>query len=244
MKAILDGDIFIYRVGFTCNDEPEGIAIARMSSFMEDLLMLNDFEHYQGYLTGKGNFRFDVAKTLPYKGNRTAPKPVHYALLREYLVKGWDFHMVEGQEADDAIGIDAYSYQSTGDYCIVSIDKDLDMIRGWHLNFVKNERYFIDESQTLKHFYKQILTGDRVDNIAGIKGIGTVKADKLLADTTTEDEMYAAVLKAYDGNEERVIENGKLLWIRRKENEVWLPPTHRDTLNQSNTTDNKSTTTL
>jgi len=70
----------------------------------------------------------------------------------------------------------------------------------------------------------RILTGDRVDNIEGIRGIGPVKADKILKDCTTERELYEACIKAYDGNTDRVLENGKLLWLRRKPNQMWQPP--------------------
>jgi len=131
--------------------------------------------------------------------------------------------MIEDQEADDAIGIAAYE-QQVGEYCICSIDKDLDMLRGDHYNFVKDEFYFIEEEQGIKNFYKQMLMGDRVDNIIGIKGIGTVKAERLLKECKDEKEMYLAVLEAYKGDDKRVLENGQLLWIRREPNQMWQPP--------------------
>ena len=45
-----------------------------------------------------------------------------------------------------------------------------------------------------------------------------------LQDCTSELEMYETVLKAYDGNEVRVLENARLLWILREEKQVWHPP--------------------
>lgn len=222
-KSLIDGDILVYRIGFSSENEGESIAIARCSEFLEDLLLFNNFDSYQGYLTGKRNFRNEIAISAPYKGNRKAAKPKHYELLREYMQSAWDFKLIEDQEADDAIGIAAYE-MTVGEYCICSIDKDLDMLRGDHFNFVKNERYFITEEQGIKNFYKQILMGDRVDNIIGIKGIGTVKAERLLKECKSEKEMYLTVLEAYDGNEERVLENGRLLWIRRQSNQMWIPP--------------------
>jgi len=222
-KALIDGDILVYRIGFSSEEEPESIALARCSEFLEDMLLYNNFNEYQGYLTGKKNFRNDIAITAPYKGNRKAPKPKHYQVLRDYMQKAWSFTMIEDQEADDAIGIAAYEHQ-VGEYCICSIDKDLDMLRGDHFNFVKNERYFISEEQGIKNFYKQMLVGDRVDNIIGIKGIGPVKAERLLKECKDEQEMYLAVLEAYEGNAERVLENGRLLWIRRESNQMWTPP--------------------
>ena len=223
MKALIDGDILVYRIGFASEDEPESIAMARCSEFIEDLILFNGFGEYQGYLTGKKNFRNEIAVTAPYKGNRKSAKPKHYQLLRDYMESAWSFTMIEDQEADDAIGIAAYEME-VGEYCICSIDKDLDMLRGDHYNFVKDERYFITEEEGIKNFYKQLLMGDRVDNIIGIKGIGTVKAERLLKECKNENEMYLAILEAYDGNAERVLENGRLLWIRRQPNQLWTPP--------------------
>ena len=223
MLAILDGDIFVYRIGFASEGESKGIAISRMASFVEDLIMMPETGDYQGYITGSTNYRFEIAKEAPYKGNRVAAKPEHYELLREYLVSAWGFKLVEGQEADDAIGIKAYTLQPD-EYMIYSIDKDLDMIRGWHYNFNKDHKYFVDEDDTLRTFYKQVLTGDRVDNIPGLKGIGPKKADKILGDSLTEEELFKAVLEAYDNDIERMTEMAQLLWIRRKENQMWQPP--------------------
>lgn len=223
MIALIDGDILVYRIGFASQDVNEKLAIARMAEFVEELVMRPEVGDYQGFLTGSNNYRMEIAKTAPYKGNRTAEKPIHYNLMREYLNKAWGFTIVENQEADDAIGIAAYAFEDLDNYLIMSVDKDLDMIRGWHYNFIKNKKYYVDEFDAIYNFYKQILTGDRVDNIVGLKGIGPKKAEKILQDCVTEQQMYEAVLKAYDNDAERVLENGQLLWIRRKENQIWSP---------------------
>lgn len=224
MLALIDADIITYRIGFASEDVSEKLCLARCAEFMEELVMKPWVGDYQGFLTGSNNFRKDVAVTAPYKGNRTQAKPKHYDLIREYLVKAWGCTVEENQEADDAIGIKAYEIKDTDEYVIMSIDKDLDMIRGWHYNFIKDKKYLVDDQQAIRHFYTQILTGDRVDNIVGLKGIGPKKAAKILEDCTTEKEMYDAVLKAYDNDTTRVLENGTLLWIRRKENQMWSPP--------------------
>lgn len=236
MIALIDGDILTYRIGFAAQDSTEGIVRARVDSFMSDLLLYNaDCDDFEGYLTGSGNFRHDVAVTAKYKGNRKAARPVHYDFIRDYLSSEWAFHMVEGQEADDAIGIEAYRRFSEGDlnYLICTIDKDLDMIPGKHYNFVKNIRYEVDEKQAIKWFYTQILTGDRIDNIMGLKGVGPVKAARIIEGARDESELYQRVVAAYAEHgetEERVIENGRLLWIRRREEETWSPPEQEGSL--------------
>lgn len=223
MFALIDADIVCYRIGFASEDVSEKICVARCAEFMEELVMKPWVGEYQGYLTGSDNYRKEIAVTAPYKGNRTQAKPKHYDLIREYLEKAWGCEVIQGQEADDAIGIKAYEFEDIEDYVIMSIDKDLNMICGWHYNFIKDEKYLVNDDEAIKHFYTQILTGDRVDNIIGLKGIGPKKAEKILEDCTTEQEMYNAVLKAYDNDEKRVLENGQLLWIRRKENQIWSP---------------------
>jgi hypothetical protein len=223
MKALVDADLLVYRFGFASEGDPAEFALARLSEFLDNLYIELSVDEVWGYLTGKGNFRNEIAVTAPYKGTRIAEKPYHFQLLREYMEKAWGFEVVDGMEADDALGIEAYRNEPD-ETIIVSIDKDLNMIRGHHYNFLKNEKYYVTEEEGIRNFYLQILTGDKVDNIIGLQGIGPVKSKKLLADCNTELEMYETVLKAYNGDEARVLENARLLWILREEKQVWQPP--------------------
>ena len=219
--ALIDADVIVYRVAFASEEEEEDICLARAKDLIFEIVYTElNCDDYKAYITGKGNFREVVATTAPYKGNRKDfQRPKHYDALRAYLQR-LGAELVEGQEADDAIAIKAQE----GSYWIVSIDKDFDQVPGWHYNFVKKEKYYVTEEEGLRNFYTQILTGDRVDNIIGIKGVGPVKADKILKDCTTEREYYDACVKAYDGDIARVTENGVLLWLRRYPNQLWQPP--------------------
>jgi len=86
--------------------------------FMNSVLEATDAQYYKAYLTGKGNFREDVATILPYKGNRKAPKPVHYQAIRDYLVAYWDAEIIEGMEADDMLSINLWEdYKEARDAC-------------------------------------------------------------------------------------------------------------------------------
>lgn len=195
-------------------------------------------DDYKGFLTGKGNYRNEIATTAPYKGQRVADKPIHFEALRNHLTTSWGFVVTSGIEADDAVAIEAYSVPEN-ETIMVHIDKDLNQLRGWHFNYRKREKYHITEFEGLVNFYTQILTGDRIDNIIGIKGIGPVKAAKILKDCKTEIELYLAVQGAYQEDlldktetvaecvrvsEQRILENGQLLWLQRKENDLWQPP--------------------
>ena len=101
------------------------------------------------------------------------------------------------------------------------------MIRGLHYNWTKNtEPYMVSEEEAIKFFYTQLLMGDRVDNIPGIRGIGNKKADKILDGITEEQELLKTTLSEYKNSgmtEQDLINNGRLLWIRRTDLEMWSP---------------------
>ena len=115
------------------------------------------------------------------------------------------------------------------DTIIVTLDKDLDQTPGWHFNFVTKRRYYITPNEGMAFFYQQLLTGDRVDNIPGLPKVGPAKAKKILGEWTNEQDAKTKTLAAYQEflglDEEKARERinliGKLLWIRKKENELW-----------------------
>lgn len=238
MTALIDADILCYRIAFACKDQSEKVARYNLDNYICDILawgvdkVYSDcfVDRWEFFLTGKGNFREKVATTAVYKGNRlNIPKPEHHGMLRDHLVENWKAVIVQGQEADDAIATRA---TTLGDDCvIVSLDKDLDQVAGYHYNFVKKEAYYITPEEGLLRFYCQILTGDTADNIKGIYGIGNVKARKILQDAEDECEMYRRCVEAYNGSEDMVIENARLLWLRRTESEsLWNPPLNQTML--------------
>lgn len=227
MILLVDADIFCYRIGFACNNESQQVACKTLLNYVntiiEDLVIDSDdaTHEVEYYLTGKGNFRNDHAVTVPYKGNRDGmEKPIHLQALRDFFVEELGAIVTSGEETDDRIAIRA---TQEGDKAIaISLDKDFDQFKGWHYNFVKKIKYYITEEEGLLNFYKQFLEGDKVDNIIGVAGIGPVKAGKLLAGKT-ELEMYNICVDKL-GSEERAIENGILLYLRRQDDELWQPP--------------------
>lgn len=225
-NLLIDADYLIYAIGFSCEEASEGIAKSRLVETMEDLVYLHlKADSYEAFLTGKGNFRYDIAKTVPYKGNRKdMKKPVHYDALREHMVKRLGAVVVEGQEADDEVAI--RMSVEPDKYLLVGVDKDLLQIPGWHHNPRTAETRYIDEFEAYKAFTIQLLTGDRVDNIPGLEGIGPKKAEKALKDAKTKEELLQAAFAKYQElghTKEYFIEQGQLLWLRRYEGELWQP---------------------
>ena len=224
--VLLDADFLVYKIGFTTEEEPLRIAKARLTEWLEDFIYINlKADHYLAWITGKTNFRYDIAKTVPYKGNRKdAAKPKHYEALREHLMRRHGAILTEGEEADDTVAIESVKHL---DKCwIVHVDKDLNQLQGWHYNPVKDEKYYVDEYTAYHAFCTQLLTGDRTDNIPCLAGIGPKKAQKVLADSKTKEELIEATWSKYEElgySREYFIEQGQLLWLRRYEGELWQP---------------------
>lgn len=226
-QVLIDGDPFAYRAAFSCEDESIDDAIDKVDDLLDqalqEVLWEPTEEDYQVFLTGRGNFRYDVAVTHEYKGNRKdVDKPQHLQEIRKHMEDNWSAIVSQGEEADDLIGIWATKYGPEA--IVISIDKDMLQIPCTHYNPNKREFKTMTEFDGLKFFYTQILTGDRADNIVGLYGIGPAKANVLLGDCETEQDLYEACLRAYGGEEDRVIENARLLWLRRYEGQVWEPP--------------------
>jgi hypothetical protein len=201
-------------------------------------------DDYKCYLTGKGNFRNDVATILKYKGTRYAPKPYHYQNIWDHLVGKYNAEVITGMEADDAISI--AQYQGDGQTVICSRDKDLRMVPGFHYSWQCGDRqpekplYEISEFQGHYNWAYQMLVGDTVDNIWGVPGIGPVKAAKFLEGCDSAESLTDAVIKVYCAvfGEDKINyqswdgvwlesnwfgiaeENCKLLWMLRDVKEI------------------------
>jgi hypothetical protein len=227
-KCIIDADIVSYRAAAGTEGQPpsdtEGKVDLLMNFIVGETIVFPTKTNLECYLTGKGNFRYDVAKTAPYKGNRKdVAKPSNLPAARAWLIQKWGAVVSQGEEADDLIAMAA----TKGDpetTVICSIDKDFLTVPCWMYNFVKSTWKYSTEAEATKYFYTQVLTGDTADNIKGIHRIGPVKAGKILEGITTEQGLYEACVKAYDGDTERVLENARLLWLRRYEGQMWEAP--------------------
>lgn len=228
LRPLIDSDIIVYRCGFACkDDEPVENALHSVKLILNGILeTFRNAPSHQLYLTGKGNFRDEIATIQEYKGSRKdKPKPKYYQEIRDYLTGRWDATVIDGMEADDALGIEQWANKDKSTV-IVSIDKDLDMIPGYHYNFVKNHVYYVRLWDANLNFWRQVLTGDRTDDIPGIKGMGPKTAEKLLADVTNLAEARAIVEKEYHkafgpGWAPIMEENADLLWIRRTMDTTW-----------------------
>lgn len=232
----MDADVLAYRSAWSENTLSEETALLKLDELIGDILQEVDpygtKSNQKYFLTGRGNFRHDIAKTAVYKGNRKdTEKPIHLAAIRNYLITKYDAHISDGNEADDMIGIYA-NMHGYGNVVIVSVDKDFEQIPTTIFNPTKWTWKTVEPWGATKNFYKQILTGDRVDNIMGIMGVGPVKAERILEGCDSEKSLFWACVEAYSEldkyddtlPEDRVVENARLLYIQRNYDELWEPP--------------------
>lgn len=252
MIALLDGDVVLYRTGFAADAQnaPMEINLVRAEETIRNIMNATHATSLKVYLsdTLENNFRYKIYPE--YKANRKdAPRPKYYADIKQFLINEFDAVITTGQEADDALGIDQTYYrdelqqgwsfgalikqegktpiETNGEpCCICSIDKDLLQVPGMHYNFVKGEIREVTELDGLRHFYEQLLKGDRTDNIPGIDRIGEKKAAKLMANCESEADMLEIAFSMWDEDIDRMTMVGQLLWVRRKEGEIWKPPMH------------------
>jgi hypothetical protein len=253
LRPLIDGDVIVYRAGFAADsgrvkwykeNVDGGASEEELKEFLgkEDYLahalgntktclseIVGHFNKEQAsvFLSGRDNFREAIATILPYKGNRDPlHKPKYYNDIKHYLLGSWAAELVNGMEADDALGMKQYA--ATDDSTvIVTVDKDLDMIPGWHYNFVKKKLYYIDQQYADTRLFWQMIVGDRTDNIPGIRKMGEVAADRVCysecgGDVDKIREKVKNLYKEQYGAdwEGAYYEVGTLLYIMREEREL------------------------
>lgn len=223
--------------------QPLAYALQIVGSMLGEIINAVGMEQVVIFIGGDNNFREAEAVMKGYKETRKKkPKPQYYKQCREYMVRSWNAIMVDGEEADDAVAQLYTSCMLDDQFCVIAtIDKDLNTVQGWKYNYDTKAFHYTTVWEASYTFYKQLLMGDRNDDIAGVPGIGVKTAEKILASLNSEEEMYRAALEQYqkafkveetthnkkfvDKVGEKILrENANLLHMRRYKGEIWVPP--------------------
>lgn len=174
-----------------------GRAIDLWQSKIAEIVKIAEGKRTRIALSDSQNFRREVLPT--YKANRKGSrKPVCYVGLLRWIEENYrdaDVVRLPKLEADDVLGIWATRPKSpTTRRVVVTIDKDLKQVPGWHLNPDKldEELVYVDESQGARWHLMQTLTGDSTDGYSGCPGVGQKTAEKILVEGT-----WAEVVAAY-----------------------------------------------
>ena len=182
-------NIVMYKVA-----EPVSHAIHGLKTKITQLQEIN--KNIKFYLSPSdgSNFRFKVAKRLPYKGNRficgkcgrscsgvfqgdavvvTCPKHgegVEYSKSKPTHYEEVRNYLIKHWDATEVTGYEADDalgmYRKEGDI-LAHIDKDINQVPGKHLNWKTLEEYEVSYDEGIRFFLKQCLTGDKTDNIPG-----------------------------------------------------------------------------
>ena len=223
--CFVDADSLIYRIALK-TDLSLKVATGYYDKAIEDIEWATVAKETKVALKGIGNFRYDIEPD--YKGNRKVseqeedPNPQltkRRKELNDYAYSLGHFQS-DNCEADDVVSIWAQQSLDLGqNFVIAHIDKDIDMVEGWHYNFTKETLYYIDADTGWYKMCIQMLTGDSTDNIQGLKGIGPKKAEKLLTDVP-KDGMIDAVKEAWKEHhpedwEEKLEVCWNLIYMRR-----------------------------
>lgn len=202
--------------------QPLEFALQACKTCIESLLAKLSPSKVSVFLSPDRTFRHDLARTKPYKGNRTQPKPKYLKEVGDYLVKQYGATFGVNVEADDEIGV-SLSNDPNGRVS-VSIDKDLLQIPGWHYNWVNDTVQWITPRLADFNFYTQMLQGDTTDNIPGIAGYGPAGAARTLNGAKSSADLCSRVWNVYRGEfndaqkaRDYFFEQAKLLWILREQ---------------------------
>tara|TARA_R100000541_G_scaffold52324_1_gene60024 strand:+ start:749 stop:1492 length:744 start_codon:yes stop_codon:yes gene_type:complete len=223
--GLIDGDVLIYRS--IHKSEKDNIKPNdAFDSVMKQIKIDTACDEYKLHVSGKGNFRREIEQPYTvYKGQRKE-KPPQFRELKEYVIETYKPTMHDGLEADDTISIEATKYIKINQlYMLITIDKDLKNIGGLFYNLMHNNLIAVSKKEAIEFFHAQLLTGDSVDNIPGIEGIGKVKAANILKDKTIK-EQFESVIAAYKTHYKKDHRNrlevmGKMLYLLKDIDDKW-----------------------
>lgn len=192
--ALIDADIAAYRAasarvrgvswGYTTGDVPDGVldpsqAADAAIQTIDAWTRLAGCSRAICAFTGRENWR---KRILPsYKANRAGKvKPQCYSYVVNAITDHFETRLVDGLEGDDILGIMATSpkYHNA---VVVSVDKDMRTIPGWHINPLKEDvPVLVGLDEADYKWLTQTLTGDTSDGYVGIPKCGPVKAAFIL----------------------------------------------------------------
>ena len=151
-----------------------------LANFIEDLkakFLTNDVILVVG---DKNNWRKQYYPD--YKANRKdKEKPVMYDIVLNEIYNNYNVQSLPNLEADDTCRI---IYEDNKTFptrkLLVSIDKDFHSFPCELYDPLHDKQYVINQAEADYNLMKQIIMGDKADNIQGLDGYGEVKTVKFL----------------------------------------------------------------
>jgi DNA polymerase-1 len=220
----------------------------QVDRWLDDVMEKLQADEYSLFLSDtQANWRHDVLPS--YKGHRASwrvgrrellgelpadpgpQRPMLHKPLREWMFAERAAHSIPSLEADDLLGMTA-THPVGGERIIVTVDKDLRTVPGLHWNPDKADDGIVrvDEREAQYTHLFLTLVGDTSDGYKGAKGIGEVRAKKLLDAELSWKTVVDAYKKAGQTEEDaltqarvaRVLRHGDYDYDT-KEIRLWTP---------------------
>ncbi len=205
--VLIDGSSYIYRAYYALpplispSGEPTGAIygfVRMISALIKDLN-----PDYIAVVFDLPKRTIKQEKIKSYKATRKetpSDLKVQIPKIKEIL-KLWGIPIleIEGYEADDIIATISKKFKDKYQILIVSPDKDMLQLIDKNVNVFNPMQNILYDEEKVKEKYGilpnqfvdfQILIGDNVDNIKGIKGIGKKTAQKLLNQFGSLENIY------------------------------------------------------
>jgi len=223
---LLDGDIVLHRACSVASTKIQwddevswSVDLRQAGGFIrEELAKLRRKLGAKKVLIALGDRRANFRKELyaEYKAHRAAfPKPPGFLELEARLKAHAKTVSEPRLEGDDMLGLLATKEPLEGKV-IVTIDKDLRQIPGWHYNPDSDTLFEVTPEEGERWHLHQTLTGDRTDNYPGCPGIGTVRALRLLGDKGATWEVVLEAFEKAGKTEEDALLQARLARILRQ----------------------------
>lgn len=251
ISLLIDGDMFVYRACSSCEREINWGQIwtlhvdleeakARFGEILADAVekaVKNMAEAIKADVkygimicfSSSNNFRKTINPA--YKANRAGKrKPVAYNALVSWVKENAIAKERDGLEADDVIGIYATNPLLKDNCIIISGDKDMKCIYGYHYDFIRDEFCYVTPEESYRNFLTQTLMGDVTDGYSGCPKIGKVTAGRLLDKDCSWNTVKTAFEKA-GLSEDVALENARMARIllsddwddENKKVKLWKP---------------------
>ena len=202
LVSIFDADTLVYLTAYQNRlEENVDDVLFDTDTFVQAILTNTSCTHYIGFLGGSKCFRYDIAVTKPYKGNRPV-SPDWYikwgGIIKAHLRDVWHFKVVNNIEADDGLSIASEDLKRLNiNHILVHSDKDIRQKSGNHYNLRTHQREYISGLEAMKNFYKLLLEGDVADNLKFLRGIGKKKASQYIDGLQDLSEMRNLTIQLF-----------------------------------------------
>jgi DNA polymerase-1 len=225
--AVIDGDMIVYRAGFSSEREIKWSddIWTLQSSEKEMKIIINDLvdyileqteavEYLMAFSSDK-SFRYDIFPE--YKANRKAKrKPLGIKDITNWAFKTHNGIRWDNLEADDVAGI---LCSNNPKMVAVSGDKDFGTLPCEWFNFLTATTSYTTEEEANYNHLCQAISGDTVDGFSGAKGIGSIGAKRFL---DKHGATWQTVVDAYNSKGQTVTDallNARLSYILRDSKE-------------------------